>query len=64
MVSREALDEFKNIWLAEYGEKITDEEAMPKAIALLALFDVVYRPIPKSWMDNYDHEPDATNLRK
>jgi len=64
MISREALDEFKKIWRVEYGEEITDEEAMPKAIALLALFDVVYRPIKQSWMEKYDDESHGTDLRR
>jgi hypothetical protein len=62
MVSPEALAEFKRIWLAEYGEEISDEEAMPKAIALLTLFDVIYRPITKAQAEKYDHETDAKHL--
>jgi len=37
MVSRKALDEFKTIWKNEYGTEISDEEALPKAVALLTL---------------------------
>jgi hypothetical protein len=56
MISPEALAEFKAIWLAEYGEEISDGEAMPKAIALLTLFDVIYQPITKAQADKYDHD--------
>ncbi len=56
MVSREALDEFKAIWKREYGAEISDEEAMPKAVALLTLFDTIYRPITKAQAAKYDDE--------
>ena len=56
MVSREALDEFKAIWKREYGAEISDEEAMPKAVALLTLFDAIYRPITKAQAGKYDDE--------
>jgi hypothetical protein len=62
MVSPEALKEFKRIWKAEYGTEITDAEALPKAVALLTLFDVIYRPITKAQADKYDHETHATSL--
>lgn len=60
MVSRKALDEFKAIWKNEYGTEITDEEALPKAVALLTLFDVIYRPIPKAWAEKYGDDNNAT----
>ena len=56
MVSREALDEFKRIWKREYGAEISDEEAMPKAIALLTLFDVIYRPITRAQAEKYGND--------
>lgn len=56
MVTPEALAEFKRIWKAEYGTEITDAEALPKAVALLTLFDVIYRPITKAQAKQYDHE--------
>ena len=62
MITEEALAEFKRIWLAEYGEELTDEEAIPKAIALLTLFDVIYRPIPEAWKEKYDDETYGTPL--
>lgn len=56
MVSPEALAEFKRIWLAEYGVEISDKEAMSKAVALLTLFDVIYKPITKAQAKKYDDE--------
>lgn len=34
-----------------FGEKISKEEALPKALALLTLVKLTYKPIPK-----YEHE--------
>ena len=42
------------IWQKETGQEITDKEALDAAVALLHLFDVIYRPIPKAWSDEYD----------
>ena len=53
MISREALMEFKKIWEEEYGTEISDAEAMTKAIALLTIFDAIYRPIKKEWAAKY-----------
>ena len=60
MISREALAEFKRIWRDEYGTDISDAEAMPKAVALLNLFDLVYRPITKAQAEKYDDENHGT----
>jgi hypothetical protein len=51
----QALQEFKMIWRQETGQEITDKEALDAAVALLHLFDVIYRPIPKDWSDEYDN---------
>jgi hypothetical protein len=62
MVSPEALKEFKRIWKAEYGTEITDAEALPKAVALLTLFDVIYRPITKAQAEKYGNDKNAKPL--
>jgi hypothetical protein len=56
MISDQALQEFKMIWRDETGLEITDKEALDAAVALLHLFDVIYRPIPKGWSDKYEKE--------
>ena len=48
MISSLALQEFKKIWLEEFGEEISDEKAAELGINLLTLFDAIYRPVPKS----------------
>ena len=55
MIRDQALQEFKMIWQKETGQEITDKEALDEAVALLHLFDVIYRPIPKAWSDEYDN---------
>jgi hypothetical protein len=55
MISDQALQEFKMIWQKETGQEITEKEALDAAVALLHLFDVIYRPIPKAWSDEYDN---------
>ena len=60
MVSPEALAEFKRIWKNEYGTELTDAEALPKAVALLTLFDVIYRPITKAQAEKYGNDYHAT----
>ncbi|HVM77191.1 MAG TPA: type II toxin-antitoxin system RelE/ParE family toxin [Candidatus Paceibacterota bacterium] len=54
MVSEKALQEFKKIWREEFGEEISDQKALDEATALLALFDAIYRPIKKEWLDEYE----------
>jgi hypothetical protein len=54
MISDQALQEFKMIWRQETGQEISEKEALDAAVALLHLFDVIYRPIPKDWNDEYD----------
>ena len=51
MLSDKALQEFKEIWLEEIGEEISDERAVELGINLLTMFDAVYRPVKKEWMD-------------
>ena len=51
MLSDKALEEFKEIWFKQYGEEISDERAVELGINLLNLFDHIYRPVPREWMD-------------
>lgn len=45
--SKEAIEEFKEIYKKVSGEKITDQEAYDKASRLLRLFEAIYKPVPK-----------------
>ncbi len=46
LISPERLAEFKQIYLEEFSEELSDEEALEKSIDLLNLFKAIYRPIP------------------
>lgn len=46
MLSKNAIEEFKNIWRSEHNQKLSDKEALDRAISLLELFKAVYKPIP------------------
>ena len=52
MLSKQSLEEFKRIWEEKYGEKISDDFALEQAVNLLTLFNVVFRPLKKEWIEN------------
>ena len=54
MLSKEAIDEFKKIWREEFKEDISDEKATEEGINLLTMFDAIYRPIKKKWVDELE----------
>lgn len=51
MLSPQALQEFKEIWKHELGDNISDDFAVEQATSLLALMDVVYKPIRKDLIE-------------
>ncbi|OGE77420.1 MAG: hypothetical protein A3B91_05055 [Candidatus Yanofskybacteria bacterium RIFCSPHIGHO2_02_FULL_41_29] len=58
MISKEALEQFKEIYKLEYGEELPDDLAEDLAFNYLNLFDQVYRPIKQEWADEY---PEKSN---
>lgn len=65
MLSKQALDEFKEIWKKEYGEDISDADALERATNLLTMFDAVYRPIKKEWLDEHlEKHPGLKNAKR
>jgi len=46
MLSHHALEELKTIYEEEYGETLTDQEALEIGHRLLTLFQVIGRPLP------------------
>ena len=56
MLTKQALQEFKEIWKAEMGEDISDDLALEIATPLLTLIDNVYKPIKKEWNNNYENQ--------
>ena len=61
MLSEKALDEFKKIWREEFGEEISDEKASELGINLLTLFNAIYRPVPKSWLEDSEKQNKTLN---
>ncbi len=62
MISKQALEEFKEIWRQENpGQDIDDATAMDQAVALLTLMDTVYKPVKKEWLGKYKDEVDEEN---
>lgn len=54
MLSKQAIDKFKEIWKSEFGHEISDDHALEQGTNLLNLMRVVYRPIKKEWLDSYN----------
>jgi len=53
MLSDSALQNFKKIYKEEYGQEISDAEALKLGMNLLNLYDHIYRPIKKEWLDKF-----------
>ena len=60
MLSKQALEEFKDIWKKKYGQEISDDFAMQQALNLLTLFGAVYRPIKKE-LGKYKNDDENRN---
>ena len=56
MISKNALEEYKEIHRQETGEVFSDDVLLDEAIKLLTLFDRVYRPIKKEWLKEYGRQ--------
>lgn len=51
-ISQKAKDELKQIYLIQTGKPLSELEAERMAQDLFHLFDVIYRPLPKSKKSN------------
>jgi hypothetical protein len=56
-LSKEAIEEFKKIYLKEFKEEISDAKAQELGESLISLFKIIYRPIPQKERDNNNKEP-------
>lgn len=54
MLSKKAIDEFKQLYKEKYGEELNDSVASEAANRLVRMIDLVYRPIPKAWEEKYN----------
>ena len=63
-LSKEAIEEFKEIYREELKEDISDAEAQELGDSLISLFRIIYRPLPGSGEQNLsdgnDKDPDST----
>lgn len=46
-LTQQAIKDFQEACLKDFGEKISDAEAEEMGIELLSLFKIIYKPIPK-----------------
>jgi hypothetical protein len=58
-LSKEEIDEFKRIYKAEFGEEISDQEAMKKETRLVNLLRVICRTGPPDKEDTEDKDPSS-----
>lgn len=56
MISKEALEEFKEIWKVETGSEIDDQKALIEATRLLVFMNAIYRPLKKEWVNEYEND--------
>lgn len=54
MLSQKAIDEFKKLYKEHYGEELNDFVASEAANRLVRMMDLVYRPMPKAWEEQYN----------
>ena len=53
-LSQKAIEEFKQIYLDEFKEELSDAQAQEIGEHLIALFKIICRPIPKMASKNND----------
>ena len=56
MLTKHALEEYKQLHLEETGTVLPDDVLANEAINLLTLFNFVYRPIKKAWLEEYGRQ--------
>lgn len=52
MLNQKDLNEFKEIWFAEFGEEISNDVAEEQGLRLINLLKEIYRPMPKVENEN------------
>lgn len=55
MISEQAIKDFQAIWKKQFGEEISDEKATEEALNFLRFLDIIYRPVRKQWVEDYDN---------
>ncbi len=58
MLTKQAVDEFKGLYLQRYGRVLSEEEATEKAIGLLRLYKAVFlKTINMSMRNKHEKKP-------
>jgi hypothetical protein len=55
-LSKEAIDEFKQIYKEKFGKDIGDAEALESATKLINLMRIIYKPMTKAEYDKVQEE--------
>lgn len=58
MLTEEAIEEFKKAYREVYNEEVSTEKAVDLGTSLLNMFQVIYRPIKKSWLNELTNKKD------
>ena len=53
MLPKEAILEYQAIYKKVFGKDISYAEALEKGMELIKLFQLIYRPIKKEWVNKY-----------
>jgi len=59
MISQKALEEFKAIWKEQFGEELSDDLVLDEALNLLNLFNIIYKPIIKDWLNESEEKANS-----
>lgn len=57
MLPKKAIEEYRAIYKKHFGKDISDAEAEEQGMNLLRLFQIIYKPIPKSWLKKHNELP-------
>jgi len=60
MISEERLEEFKRIYKKEFGEDLSDQDALEKATKLLRLVEIIYKPMTQEEYDKLQKRREET----
>ncbi|MGD0576640.1 MAG: hypothetical protein ABSA74_01015 [Candidatus Staskawiczbacteria bacterium] len=60
MLPKKAIDEFKKLYLKNYGIELSDKEATRRAENFVGLYDAVYGDDPRLFRASNQQEPNKT----
>lgn len=54
MLSKKAIQEYQEIYKEVYGKELPYEKAVEGGTTLLRLFKLIYHPLPKEWLEQFE----------